>query len=78
MELEKQNMPDNYIECPELVGKTIQTVRIFRDTGDGTNVQINFSDGTTFTWCLAVRPEVEASLYKGGVGTPEILQKYEV
>ena len=71
-------MLDNYIECPELVGKTIQTLRIFRDTGDGTNIQINFSDGTTFTCCLAVRPEVEASLYRGGVGTPEVLQKYEV
>jgi hypothetical protein len=71
-------MQDNFIECPELAGKTIQSVRIYRDTGDGTNIQINLSDGTTFTCCLAVRPEVEASLYQGGVGTPKVLQKYQV
>jgi hypothetical protein len=71
-------MQDNYTECPGLAGKTIQTLRIYRDTGDGTNIQIAFSDGTTFTCCFAIRPDIEASLYKGGVGAPEILQKYEV
>jgi hypothetical protein len=71
-------MQDNYIECPELAGKTIQTIRIHRDTGEGTNIQINFSDGTTFACSFTIRPNVEASLYKGGVGTPKVLQKYEV
>ena len=71
-------MQDNFIECPELAGKTIQTLRIYKDTGDGTTIQINLSDGTTFTCCLAFRPDVAASLYEGGVGTPKILQKYEV
>jgi len=71
-------MQDNYIECSELAGKTIQALRIHKDTGDGTNVQINFSDGTTFACCLTIRPNVDATLYQGGVGTPKVLQKYEV
>ena len=69
---------DNFIECPELMGKTIQQFRIHRDTGDGPSVEIRFSDGTTFSCALNLRPGVKASLYKGGVGTPEVLQTYEV
>jgi hypothetical protein len=71
-------MQDNYIECPELAGKTIHGFRIHRDTGDGANVEIKFTDGTIFSFSLSSRPEVKATLYKGGVGTPEILQDYKV
>jgi hypothetical protein len=71
-------MQDHHIECPELAGKTIHAFRIHRDTGDGANVEIKFADGTTFSCSLNIRPEVKATLYKGGVGTPEILQDYEV
>ena len=42
-------MERNYVECPELSGKTIQSFRIYRDTGDGTDVQIELTDGTSFT-----------------------------
>jgi hypothetical protein len=71
-------MHDKFIECPELTGKTIQAVHIHRDAGDGTNVEIRLTDGTTFSCSLNIRPEVKASIYKGGVGTPEILQNYEI
>jgi hypothetical protein len=71
-------MQDNYIECPELTGKTIQMVRIYRDVGDGTSVLIELTDGTNFTCSVSVRPEVEASIYKGGVGPPETLRTYEL
>jgi len=71
-------MQDKFIECPELAGKTIETFRIHRDTGDGTNVEIKLTDGTSFSCSISARPEVKASLYKGGVGTPETLQDYEV
>jgi hypothetical protein len=71
-------MQDEFIECPEVVGKTITSLRIHKDTGDGTNIQIDLADGTTFTCCLAIRPDVSATLYKGGVGTPEILESYKI
>ena len=71
-------MQDNYVECPELSGKTIQTLRIHKNTGDGTNVQIELTDGTSFSCCLSTRPSVEASLYRGGVGTPETIHSYEI
>lgn len=71
-------MEQNYVECPELSGKTIQSLRIYRDTGDGTDVQIELTDGTSFTCSLSHQPTVRASLYKGCVGTPEPIRDYDV
>jgi hypothetical protein len=70
-------MEQTYVECPELSGKTIQTLRIYRDTGDGTDVQIELTDGTSFTCSLSQQPTVRASLYRGGVGTPQTIRDYE-
>lgn len=70
-------MQEDYVECPELSGKTIRTVRIYRDTGDGTDVQIELMDGTSFSCCLSIHPTIKASLYRGGVGTPETIRSYE-
>jgi len=71
-------MEQDYVECPELSGKTIQTLRIYRDTGDGTDVAIELTDGTSFTCSLSHEPTVKASLYKGGVGTPQMIRDYDV
>ena len=33
-------MQDDYVECADLSGKTIQTLRIYKDSGNGTEIQI--------------------------------------
>ena len=71
-------MPEDYVNCPEMTGKTIQLLRIHRDVGEGTSVQIELTDGTSFTCYVSVRPNVQASLYKGGIGAPETLRAYEL
>ena len=71
-------MQQDYVECSELSGKTIQTLRIYKDTGDGTDVHIELTDGTSFSCCLSNQPAVKASLYRGGVGTPETIRSYEI
>jgi hypothetical protein len=71
-------MQDDYVECSELSGKTIQTLRIHKDTRDGADVQIEFTDGTSFSCRLSNQPTVMASLYKGGVGMPETVCSYEI
>jgi hypothetical protein len=63
-------MQQDYVECSELSGKTIRSLRIYKDTGDGTDIQIELTDGTSFSCCLSNQPTVKASLYRGGVGTP--------
>lgn len=74
----EQIMEQNYVECPELAGKTIQAVRIFKDTGDGTDVQIELTDETTFACNLSHKPTVRACLYRGGAGTPQKIRDYDV
>lgn len=71
-------MPENFIECPELSGKTIRLLRLHRDAGEGTRVQIELTDGTSFTCYVSIRPNVEASLYKGGAGVPQTIQDYKI
>ena len=76
-EEEREIVNTDFIDCPEVVGKTIQLLRIHRDTGDGSRVQIELTDGTSFTCCVTMRPAVESSLYKGGVGAPETIRDYK-
>jgi hypothetical protein len=71
-------MREDYVECSELSGKTIQTLRIHRDIGDGTDVKSQLAAGTSFSCFLSNKSAVKASLYRGGVGTPETLQSYEI
>lgn len=70
-------MEHDYVECPELSGKTIHTLRIYKGTGDGTDVVIELTDGTSFTCSLSHEPTVRASLYQGGVGTPQTIRDYQ-
>jgi hypothetical protein len=71
-------MNQDYVECSELSGKTIQTVRIYKDRNDGTEIQIDLTDGTSFSCCVSHPPVVTASLYQSGVGTPKVLRDYEL
>jgi hypothetical protein len=71
-------MTEDYIECPQVSGKTIQSLRIYKDTGDGTELQIDLTDGTSFSCFLSVRPVVEASVIRAGPGEPEVLHKYDL
>jgi hypothetical protein len=49
-------MTDDYVECSQVSGKTIQSLRIYKDTGDGTELQIDLTDGTSFMCSFSVRP----------------------
>ncbi len=69
---------DEYIECSEICGKTIQMLRIYKDQGDGTELQIDFTDGTSFSGSFCVSTVVEARLIRSGISVPEIIQKYEL
>jgi len=71
-------MQQDYVECSELSGKTIRCPYSCADTGDGTDIQIELTDGTSFSCCLSNQPAVKASLYRGGVATPETLHSYEI
>ncbi len=71
-------MDESFIDCPEVVGKQIEALRIYKDTGDGTEIEIDFPDGTSFSCCFAAKPAIAASMIRSGIGPPEILKKYDV
>ncbi len=71
-------MKEDYVECADLSGKTIQRLRIYKDSGDGTEIQIALTDGTSFSCCVGRPAAVTASYYEGGVGSPHVLNNYEV
>ena len=71
-------MSDDYIECPQVSEKTIKVLRIYKDTGDGTEVLIDLTDGTSFTFSVSIKPTLEAAVIRPGIGEPEILHRYDL
>lgn len=60
---------------PELKGKVIDGLSVKQDRLDGTEVHIDFSDGTSFSCCVTSNQRTEASLLRcGGPGDPELLK----
>lgn len=71
-------MKEDYVECPELSGKTIQALRIYKNTGGACEIHLDLTDGISFSCSFRRQPEIEAALYQGGVGSPKILREYEI
>lgn len=69
-------MTEDFVECKQAIGKTVSSLRVYRDSGDGPELQIDFSDGTSFNCSFASKPTFEASLIRPGAGEPEVLQRF--
>ena len=69
-------MIDDYLECPELSGKTIQNLKLYKDSPERCEVLIEFTDGTTFSCALDIQSTIKASFIRTGIGTPDILREY--
>jgi len=62
--------------CPEISGKTVSVLRVFRTQADGCEIAIEFTDGTSFSCVLAAEYKLNASLIRTGVGIPAVLREY--
>ena len=69
---------DNPVDCPDVIGKTIQNLKVFRGTADGTEIQIDFTDGTSFVCCVENQMKVEANLLVCGNGEPKVLRRFDM
>ena len=68
-------MNEDFVECKQAVGKTVSSLKLFRDSGDGPELQIEFSDGTSFNCSFNSKPVFEASLLRTtGGGQPEVIE----
>jgi hypothetical protein len=64
------------IECKELVGKVIRVCNIFEDGSDGPDLQMDFTDGTSFTVSLKTDVTIEAKSIRDDGGQPQVLKDY--
>lgn len=71
-------MTDKYVECAEVAGRTIKTLKIYQDDVEGYETLIEFTDGTSFSSCISYQSTAKGTLFKGGAGIPEIIRGYEV
>lgn len=69
-------MIDREIPVPEVEGKTIRSMKLKLTSLAETEVQIDFTDGTSFSSSTCPRVDFEANLYIGGTGEPQILRRY--
>jgi hypothetical protein len=70
-------MADDCVECPELAGKTIKSLRLYKNSDQGNEVVIDLIDGTCFSCCLETKSTMSATLFRSGAGTPDVLRSYE-
>ncbi len=69
-------MSNDCLECPELAGKTIKSLRLYKNSDQGNEVVIDLTDGTSFSCCLETKSTLAAILFRFCVGTPEVLRSY--
>ena len=69
-------MNDREILVPEAEGKTVRSMKLMLTSASRTEMQINFTDGTSFSSSTSPRTEFDAELYIGGTGEPQILRRY--
>jgi hypothetical protein len=70
-------MSDREILVPEVEGKTIRAMRLMVTGATGeTEFSIDFTDGTSLSATACQRTELEAELYVGGTGEPQIIKRY--
>ena len=70
------NMADGYIKCPEVAGKTIKDLRLDSQNDEAPEILIAFTDRISFNCCFAVGSRARVSLFRAGIGTPEVLRDY--
>ena len=64
------------MECKELAGKVIRLCSLFEDGSDGPELQIDFTDGTSFTVGLKTQVSLEAQCVRNDGGEPQVLKDY--
>jgi hypothetical protein len=67
-----------FIDCAEVVGKTVKSLRLYPETVDGVEAIIEFADGTNLSWCTVHKSSTKAMLFRAGIGTSEVLNEFDV
>lgn len=60
-------------ECSEVVGKTVKSLTVY---SDGAEIELDFTDGTSFIASFENQLSLRADLIRTGIGTPEVIKNY--
>ena len=66
------------IDFPELAAKVIVSAKITKSSQHEQELALEFTDGTSFSFCCTSNLSSDTSLYRGGVGQPEIVRALAV
>jgi hypothetical protein len=69
-------MSDREILVPEVIGKSIDSMKLLTQSTGAIEIAIDFADGTSFSCTSCTKLELKAELYVGGVGEPQIIRRY--
>jgi hypothetical protein len=69
-------MSTHPVNCPEVIGKTVKSLKLYSTTGTLEEIVIEFTDGTSFTASCESRLAAKASLIRTGSAAPETLKSY--
>lgn len=64
------------IQIPDVEGKTIRSMRLMLSHSSETEVEIDFTDGTSFSSTTRQQLHLSAELYIGGTGEPQVLKTF--
>ena len=62
--------------CVELVGKVVEKFTLYEDGPYGPEIQIEFTDGTSFNACVSTRSKIEARLLHNSPSQSEVLKVF--
>ncbi|WP_263377396.1 hypothetical protein [Granulicella paludicola] len=63
------------IECKEVVGRIVRSLKLHEDGPYGPEVSIDFEDGTVFTATVHNRHVLEGKLMRDDGGEPKLLSQ---
>lgn len=69
-------MSKDYIECWEVAGKTVKSLRLYATETSVTEILIEFEDGTSFSGSQETKSSLKASLIETGIGEPRVIKNY--
>ena len=65
-------------ELPELTGKIVASARIMQPSKHEQELSFEFTDGTSFSFSCSSSVKSETTLYRGGVGEPEVIRGFDL
>jgi hypothetical protein len=71
----KNEAPMDDVELPDLAGKQIVSAKISQPSTQEQELSFEFQDGTSFSFSCISKITSEMSVYRGGVGEPEVIRK---